>query len=243
MTYNHNRWLISKELSQMEHYLELLITAVDDNKKQFSLSIQELSENDLSDILPMSMISMDDFIEEIKNDVRDDFPRRLYSSFVVSWYSFMETRLLNFCSHHKLKVSVSVQDQKPLGAGIRRARNFLKRAANYEINNIHWTELVQVGKIRNLIVHSNGKLPYSRVKPKSKKPFFGKNIGGNIYLDTDENQALYLETRKILEYRGLFYVTPNLDYSKHLIRFGTEFFENLYETFEEKHLSSDKPTS
>lgn len=236
MSFNYNSWLITQELKQMNRYLDLLNTAVSDNLKQFDITVEEFAKKATTE---SEKEEFSDFVESVYEEIEEDFPRLLFSSFVVSWYSFMEIRLMDFCRQHKLKISISIQDNENLKKGIWRAYKFLSQAANYRINNTHWKELTRVGKIRNVIVHSNGSLSCSRVDETGKSPISKKTIGGRIYLNMDTELYQYFQKHNLLEFRSWFYVKPDFDYCKHLIMFGLGFFDNLYETFDSSQISKD----
>lgn len=228
VAFNVGNWLITHELEQMDRYIDLLNAAIGDNQKQLEASIEEVAKT-------MTESEKSEFYEFNEDDFAEasqDFPRLLFSSFVVSWYSFIEIHLMDFCKSHKLKISITIQDNENYGEGIRRAYNFLSRAAGYKINNEHWQELIRAGKTRNKIVHNNGKVSFSFDEDNSSVPVtYGDNT---IYLKLENDLYKYFEKHKLLETRGIFYVTPKFDYCKHLVKFGHEFFGNLYKDFEEK---------
>lgn len=226
MPINVGYWLLSYELKQMGRYLDLLSFAVNENQKQFDASIEQatksMSEDEKEDFYTFYE---DDFIE-----VGADFPRLLYSSFVVSWYSFVEVHLVNFCKHRNLKISISIQDNENYGEGIRRAYNFLNRAAGYQIDNTHWQELIRIGKTRNKLVHNNGRLSYSTGEAKSGV-LVKVHEDETLYLQIEQDLYGYFQTHNLIEFTGLFYITPTFEYCKHLVQFGFSFFEKLYKDF------------
>jgi len=230
MSFNVGNWLITYELEQMGRYLDLLHTAIIDNKKQFDASIEKIA-NDMSEEEKQEFYSFneDDFVE-----VSSDFPRLLFSSFVVSWYSFVENHLIDFCRARNFKISISIQDNENYGEGIRRAYNFLNRAAGYQIDNVHWQELTRIGKTRNKIIHNNGRLSFSYFdKPSNGVPI---KVADDVtyYLQIEEDLYHYFQTHNLLEFTGLFYITPTLEYCKHLVKLGLELFTKLYKDFGEE---------
>jgi len=227
MSFNVGNWIFSYELEQMERYLDLLHTAISDNKKQFDSSIEKIA-NTMTDAEKAEFY---EFHEDDFSEVSRDFPRLLFSSFVVSWYSFIENRLIGFCKIHNLKITLSIQDNENYGEGIRRAYNFLDRAAGYKIDNVHWQELTRIGKTRNSIVHNNGRLTFFPIDVSNNTIPVNVLDGMILYLQIDEDLYRYFQTHNLLEYTGLFYITPNYDYCKHLVKFGLEFFEKLHKDF------------
>lgn len=227
MSFNVGHWLISYELEQMERYLDLLNSAINENQKEFDASIEKITST-MSEDEKESFYAFneDEFIE-----VGSDFPRLLFASFVVSWYSFVETHLINFCRNRNLKIAISIQDNENYGEGIRRAHNFLIRAAGYHIDNVHWQELTRIGKTRNKIVHNNGALSFSHLEGLNNSIPVKVDENITYYLQIDKDFYGYLQTHNLLEFTGLFYIMPTYEYCKHLIKFGLSFFEKLYKDF------------
>jgi hypothetical protein len=229
MPFNIGHWIVTYELKQMGRYLDLLYIAIQDNQKHFYESIEQIARDMTTEEKEeFYQFHEDDFIEASR-----DFPRLLFSSFVVSWYSFTESHLINFCKGRNLEIALSIQDNEHYGKGIRRAYTFLDRAANYKIDNIHWQELKHIGKTRNRLVHENGRLTYSHVNnsPKNNVPVKALDQE-TVYLHVDSDLHRYLQAHNLIEFTGLFYyITPNFDYCKHLVDFGMEFFVKLYKDF------------
>jgi hypothetical protein len=237
MSFDIGNWLISYELKQMERYVDLLHVAISDNQKQFDASIEEItSAMSKEEKDQFYVINEDDFIE-----VESDFPRLLFSSFVVSWYSFVENHLLDFCRFRNFKITVSIQDNEHYGEGIRRAYNFLERAAGYKIDNEHWQELTRIGKTRNRIVHNNGRIPSSPLDMVNNGTPVKVEGGQTYYLQVDRDLYDYFQRHHLVEYSGLFQITPNLDYCKHLVKFGLELFEKLQKDFSKKSKLNEQP--
>ena len=104
--------------------------------------------------------SEDDFLSATQ-----EFPQLLLLSFIVIWYSFVEQNLLELCEELKLRISFGAKENENFDKGIRRARKFLLRGRNYEIDADHWRELIEISRLRNYIVHDGKRITYSHVKP------------------------------------------------------------------------------
>ena len=221
--------LVSQELKRMERFLALLHTAVSENQAQLDASVAELTSTlSAAEKKDAYAMFLDQFLE-----TSVDFPRLLYSSFVVSWYSVLEHHLLDFCKFQKLRISISVQDNENYGDGVRRAYNFLSRGANYQINDSLWQELIHIGKTRNRLVHNSGKLSYTRSNLPTKGIPVSVHKDVTYYLNIEEDFYRYLLTHHLLEpdHNDPFQLTPSYEYSQHLVKFGLEFFEKLYTDF------------
>ena len=235
MSLNIDNWLVSEKFEQMGRYLTLLHTAISENQKQLDASIEKVAST-------MSDDEKEGFYDAYEDEFIEagaDFPRLLFSSFVVSWYSFVENQLISFCKSQELKISISIQDNEYYGEGIRRAYNFLNRAVGYQIDNEHWKELIRIGKTRNKIVHNGGRLPYSNFNvpnngvPVTIDDYLSIPIKEEVilYLQIEEDLYKYLQTHQLLEFSGLFQITPTYEYCEHLVKFGLEFFGKLYKDF------------
>ncbi len=230
MSLNIGYWLISYELEQMERYLDLLNAAISDNQVQFDASIEKIvSTMSVEEKTEFYEFNEDGFIE-----VNADFPRLLFSSFVVSWYSFVENKLISFCETRNLKISISIQENENYGEGIRRAYNFLNQAAGYQIDNVQWQELNRIGKTRNKIVHNNGRLSYSIADISNNSIPVKVYDNLTLYLQIDEDLYHYFQTHGLLKYTGTFYINPSFEYCKHLVKLGLELFKKIENDFREE---------
>ena len=148
MPLNWGRSLVSFEMDQLERYLDLIHASIIANEEQFYASMEEIASTLTEDDKEVFYEGHEgDFLE-----LSEDFPRILFSSFVVSWYSFVEDHLISFCRKRNLNILISIEDNEHYGSGIRRAHKFLNRSAEYQIDNEHWRELILIGKVRNKIV-------------------------------------------------------------------------------------------
>jgi hypothetical protein len=233
-------WRTFQELQHIDGYLDLLNIANEENKRRLAVAIEEFLQSTTTE---EDHDNVADFFQIEQEEIERDF-QLMFSGFVLNWYSFMETHLTGFCDKNKLKISVSIQDDISFQTGIRRARFFLRQAANYEINPRHWTELEFIGQVRNKIVHHNGKLPSLEKETEISVSEMDRQTIGlerRIYLNVKKEFYDYLKGYELLNFSGLerkwFYIIPNLNYCKHLVQFGIEFFDYLYKTFDSNRIS------
>jgi hypothetical protein len=116
----YNVWLVEFELKQMAGYLKVLKKSLEDYAEKI---------NDLN-VVGDADVTVDEEANERFNEWCDevlsvnpggDFPRRLYSAFVVNWFSFIEDTLLDLCNDLNLQLDANLEGKKP-GKGIWRAR-------------------------------------------------------------------------------------------------------------------------
>lgn len=210
-------------LNQMSRYLHVVHAALLQEQEQFFGTVKQITDN-LSDDEDPEMV-WDHFYDELV-EVRDELPRQLYYSFIVSWYSFIEHELVQICVSRKLTISVGIRDNDGLGKGIGRARKFLKQAAGYDIPDVYWNELTKISWIRNKIVHEGGRLRYSFAPSKSNIPT--KVEDNTLYLEIEENQHKYMELHALIKYTAGFVLDPTFEYCISLIDFARSFLLRLY---------------
>jgi hypothetical protein len=220
---NIRKIFLDVTLNQMRRYLHIVHSALTEEQEQFFATVKEITDR-LSDDEDPEMV-WDHLYDEMV-EVRDELPKQLYYSFIVSWYSFIEHELTEICLSRKLTIAVGIRDSDGLGQGIRRARRFLKEAAKYEIPDVYWNEIVKIGWMRNKIVHEAGKLQCSLIPSKSHIPI---EIEGNtLYLAIEENQYNYMERHALIEYSAGFVIDPTFEYCIGLVDFAQSFLLKLY---------------
>ncbi len=229
---------VELEIEQLSTYLKILSSSIDQIAEEFRNAIEEeASKLEAQEQEEFFEFHHDEYIELSK-----DIPRLLYSSFVVSWYSFVERSLLNVCNDFNFKISITVSDEEFLGRGIRRARNLLIKSVEYEIDNSHWAELSKIGKIRNTLVHSNNIFPVTLTKPEEVSPKYvpiNELEGQTLYLQIDPNFYQYLKNHSIITYAGSYsFIETSLKYCNHLLGFAKDIFSKIYSDLQEKVDSS-----
>ncbi len=225
MGINISHWFVNYELEQMAKYLDLVVVALQDNQK----NLMESFEAETKDMTEAEKSDFDQFHEDDYIEAGSDFPRLLFSSFVVTWYSFTENHLIDLCAKRGLRIMLSIRDSEHYGEGVRRACKFLNDAANYRIDSDHWQELLYIGRVRNKIVHEGGRLTYSYINSESKSVQIKLSDDEFAFLHVDSDLYRYLQKHNLIEFTGLYYVTPSYDYCKHLVSFGKELFTKIYE--------------
>lgn len=220
-----NRYsLLKYETDKMGRYLDLINILFKRELDEFSEFIEKQAEE-------ISDEHKDDFYEyhgDEYGDLKEFFPQKSFSSFVVSWYSYIEQSLFDMCDDLKLTISQTIFDEQKTGRGIKRAKRFLYLGANYEINQIQWLELTHIRRIRNLLVHGGKYLPYSFSKPLNKSFVEEQLRGVKVFIKIEKNLHDYIKKQGILGEFGLYYISPTHDFGKHLIEFGKKFLGTIY---------------
>ena len=215
---------VAFELQQMRDLLEVLSTSLLDfeHKLENTYTIEDLENMDDN-----AQDEYEHYID-IFQSVMGDFPRRLYCSFLVSWYSFVEEALSQLCVDLNIEIPIRYQDQERFGSGIQRAKKFLTETGQVEIINDHWQELNYIRKIRNQIVHEGGKFQQSIEKPLDNAqvvPFTNEET--TYYIRIEKSLYDYLERHSLDHFYLTLLINPPLEYCYYLVDFGEKFFSKV----------------
>ncbi|MBS1788073.1 MAG: hypothetical protein JST85_10145 [Acidobacteria bacterium] len=218
--------LTDYELDQMSRYLELVQESLHCNYEQVEVRYHEDMAREMGEA--EAELLEDQYTDEYI-EASQELPQLLLLSFVVTWYSFVEQKLLDLCEGLKLRMTVGPKDGEYFDKGIRRARKFLLKGRGYEINSDHWREITEVGRFRNQIVHEGKRLSWSYLQPEGK--FVRFIMGGeiNVFLLVEPALFNYLQKRGMIKTTGPFVeIIPSFDYCKSLIKLGRDLFGKLY---------------
>lgn len=150
-------YLASLRFFAMENYLGEIEERLEDLKMQGDAYIKEQKERLSSEDL--------DTLQSVHNFglllYREVYPRILYNSFLVSCFSLLERDVQYYCNRLK------ADKQIPISLGDLRGDSTLERSKLYfklaglplSYDGVTWQELKHFYKVRNCIVHSNGRIP------------------------------------------------------------------------------------
>jgi hypothetical protein len=215
------------EISQLEQFLRFNSTAIEHYRESFeqwlSNKSKDMSKEQKEDF-------MSDYVDRLSN-MHFAFPSVFFSSFVVTWFSFMEVNLLEICKRLDIKITIGIKEKVDIRDGIERARAFLTKGANYEFKKDVWEELDLIRKVRNIIIHEQGRIDYfySQPKEKDKNKFVELSPFGDekIYAQVEKNLFNYLKNNNLYDVFEYVDIRPNLAYCKHLVAFAKELFDDL----------------
>ena len=226
MGINVNLLILTYELEQMSKYLDLIETAFVEHYNEVEASYRAKLSNEMDE--DEVELLTDQYLDEFMEAARD-FPQLQLLSFIVTWYSFVEQQLLDLCNRLKLKFPNGPKANESFGKGIYHAHKFLAKVQKYEIDQELWQQLLEINKLRNVIVHQGKKIRGTWVKPARKCSSYVSESGLTVFVLLDESVLKYLEQRGMLERSDLSVdIVPTPEYCKYLVEFGKTFFSKLY---------------
>lgn len=200
---------IDLQLDNMEGYLDFFEKAIKSKIKEFEENLEKKAIN-------LSVDDKERFFEFHSDEywkLADVIPYMTYTNFIISLYSYIEHELFNLCKDIRKEQDIKLSYEDVGGKGIYRAKLYLSKVADIEIEDKHWNELVIIGKLRNKIVHNGGKFYIDSSKKDLKQ----------LYLYLKKNSL----TKRFGE-KTYFEFCPNLSYCEYLIGLGRELFTDLY---------------
>ncbi len=152
---SHSDWVekrgieLSIEESELEHQLDFFTNYFE----LLSSSLHIETDNDPNDFYDDETFSSQEVYE---------FVGLMRSSFFTSLYSYLETRLNNECrSSQQADPNMKISLDDVHGTGINRAKTYLVKVLDTSFsfeNNPYWEQIKWYNKIRNCIVHNDGKV-------------------------------------------------------------------------------------
>ncbi len=109
-----------------------------------------------------------------------DFPSKIRYSFLVLLHIVVETRLRATCNEIAKRRNLELKEKELKGAAIERVKVFLDKVAKTPVKNQEiWQWLKDFQKVRDCIVHVNGRIELSRDK-KRLNELCNKDLGLSI---------------------------------------------------------------
>jgi len=138
---------------------------IEQEKYGFSLTVEESELEYQLELLDSYLQTIDSIPvpESDNNFVRfDEIVHLLRSSFFVSLFSFCETQINNQCQKSQQNnPEIKILFNDITGKGIQRAKIYFVKVLNSTFpfdKDIHWEKIQWYNKIRNCIVHNEGKV-------------------------------------------------------------------------------------
>lgn len=225
-------YLVDAELLMMSHYLREMQSYLQGDLQKLEQEVKALQEEFDSTTeedfeYPYDRDAYAEYLFEPYRGRYDvigrEFPRRLFSSFIVSMYSFIEDELSNVCSIMGIDKDDYVRrcNSNERKNKIALIACQIEHKTQVDIKKVRqWAELQKFRRVRNDIVHKNGLIPY---KPRSSPEEDPQQI------KVEDNYRQYLERNNLIELEGVGgRITPNLIYCQHIINISRDFLLYVY---------------
>lgn len=104
---------------------------------------------------------LDDVMWDLHAVFHEYFPALQRRSALITLYSFFEHELNKICSLFQMTEKYKLSLRDVAGSGIERARTYLRKVASIDLDQpaVHWNEIRNIQRVRNLLVHADGRLP------------------------------------------------------------------------------------
>ena len=142
--------------------------------KEMNLYLEAESEQ-----IDQSMVELEKTIgdnEEKKDEITNryiksrEFNNILFSSFVVSTYSYFESKLNNICRRCEKVFAFEIKLEDFKDQGFNRARKYLEKVCKLNMPDIRVFEKITfLSKVRNFIVHNGGSIKEKEILANMRK--------------------------------------------------------------------------
>lgn len=157
------------------------------------------------------------FFEEGLTALEDIFPNILRRSFFVTIYSLIEMQLNEICRKQERAKGLLVpleKMKKPPDQSIRRTKEYLVGVAKIRFpESSEWEELLKYQKLRNCIVHNEGRLESLPKKHEEDKEELKQ------YISRNSNLALAPDDGEIIFHKG---------FCEEVLQVSYKFFTDLF---------------
>jgi hypothetical protein len=162
-----HRWETEFAFDSLADYLDII-------EGQFE-SVRKLESNRIQQNPPAGL-SEEEFaeyqseIQFFEDRYERDFPSKIRYSFVVLLYIVLETRLRAVCDEISKRINLDLRERDLKGAIMERAKAFLKKVAKLPNGDpMVWQWMSDFQKVRDCIVHTNGRIEESKDKARIGK--------------------------------------------------------------------------
>ena len=194
--------MIEYNLKIMDEYLEKFKEYLDSIKEETYESYLKHKESSG----PFGNVTLDiQFISIFdKNLLR--FPQLHYSSFLVTWYSFLESELKGLCEfcNEEYKLGKSTKDL----SGKYSIKNYIEKNIGNLIDKEKWMEIDNLAVLRNKVAH----------------------LGLDFDKRLDEYKSIktYIDTHKLIKEGKYSAIYITFEFCKYLLDFANKLFFGIY---------------
>lgn len=159
-----------------------------------------LHNTEVNKLTPDEKLKFEQLAIEIHWKLYDIFPTLQWTSIFNSAYSLFERHLNDLCTILEKNASTKIGLTDLKGQGIERAKIFLSKITG--ITNVfdspEWTDIQNYSKVRNILVHTSGKLDLT--KEKHKKVFDYAKKQPNLIVHPEDPESDWSQINILPEY-------------------------------------------
>src|SRR3990167_4228334 len=157
-------FIVKKDSSYFEKYLDFIKTTVQQDEERVKQEEAKISKvvtekEEVTD--ENNFISVDDYLADLFGDHKQ-LEQIMYRSFVISIFAFIEAKIVDLCKHIKEeRVQLFSYTDLSGARGIGQSVKYLEKVLmldKFPINNKLYDEFNIAHKIRNYLVHEEGKI-------------------------------------------------------------------------------------
>lgn len=154
----------------------------------------------VSKLTPEEKEKFEQFAIEIHWKLYDVFPTLQWTSIFNSAYSIFERYLNDLCTILEKKASTKVSLTDLKGQGIERAKLFLSKIIGITnvFDSTEWNEIQNYSKVRNILVHTSGKLDLTQKKHKEVFDYAKNHL--NLILYPEDPESSWAQITILPEY-------------------------------------------
>jgi hypothetical protein len=203
----YNLKIMNEYLTKFKEYTDVMQKDLVDE-----YLIQQLTPNDGISNLSLELHFMNKF-----DTTNFNFPKLHYSSFLVTWYSLVESELQEMCNlcHEKFEFNIKVSDLS--GRGITQSKNYLTKVVCLNLDEVKWGELDIIAQLRNKIVHLGP--DFDKMLNKYQENKLKKYINENDLMIEGKYKMIFI----------------SYQFTMHLLNFARIFFLDLQEVITLKY--------
>ncbi len=178
---------IELDFENIYSYCKFTETALEQEKVKFN----EIYKTKVSELTAEEKEKFDQFAIEAHWKLHDVFPVFQWSSIFNSAYAMFEKHMNDLCKIFEKNTTKEIGLKDLKGQGIERAKIFLSKVIGIRnvFDSTEWSEIQNYLKVRNILVHTSGKLDLTQKKHKEVFGYAKKHPKLIVYPESSESDS------------------------------------------------------
>jgi hypothetical protein len=145
----------SMDFMELEAYIKVMEAVIEAMKHKEVLDIELVLKDGY---MHLDEIDFDTTGIELSWPMSEPLTGHLRAATLISQYSLLEENLINFCEYLSQKCTKKFNRTARVKSSIDHAMRYLSSSLHVNLSktDVWWDEIIQVRRVRNLIVHQNG---------------------------------------------------------------------------------------